>query len=288
MSYAYNLLADPSFVASLRQDNTSWTHGFTAWDSVTVKPAVTTGFTAGSNVYPAAGTVVVDQLPMNALIGDIFVFSGGSTITLTTAVNLSTDPTTLAGTVSGIYDQQNTQWNGIAATETIVEHKTHLPKFVKWPKDTVVSRDGRVDLVAQTSYDSTKHNYYGGGVAFAWGYTANIWYGNHRVYNTSLEGGYPMVTKLRTSDLYADGTKMNGSSQNQLYGSSDIRNVMTPDVTTTILQMRDFGGYFDRGEHQHDSDRKGGYWWVEMYLLDTNSVAKSWITSPYFFLEIEG
>ena len=278
MSYAYNLLADPAFVSSLRQDNSSWTNNWGSWTSAIVEPVVESGggFTA-SGSYPEVGTVTVDQMPRTAVIGDIFVFSGGSTLTLTVAIAETSDTSQdVTGTVSGIYNQQSSTWGGIAVGEKIIEHKTHLPRFTKYPSDSIVQREGRIDLVANTSYDATKHNFYGGGIAYAWGNTFNKAMGNATIYNTSI------VTKLMTND------SRNGSSQTISDASEDIRNVMTPDVNTTILQMRNFGGAVDKGEHEHDPERKGGYWWVEFYLLDTNNVAKQGAASPYFFLEIVG
>jgi len=295
MSYANNLLANPAFVSSLKQDTSSWTKNWSSWSDTILQPVVTSGggFTA-SVAYPEVGTVTVDQMPRTAGENDILVFSGGSTLKVTVAIEATTTvETDLTGTISGIYDQQDSLWKGIAATEKIVEHKSHMPMFQAWPKDSVVARANQIDFVAQTGFDPAIHKTETGGtwvVQYAWGYSADLRLGNHANHSTQTHLDYPMVVMLANTDRYFPSQvlgSMNGNGQNNANSTRDVRNVFSPDLQTTVLQLKDFNipGYFVRGEHQNDSTRKGGYWWVEMYLFD-GGVLKQTFYSPTFFLEV--
>ena len=270
MSFSFNLLADPGFVAGLKQDASSYVYEKTSW-SGTTQPIVENGGGYTNSSYSPVeptGTVTVNQFPVVGRIGDELIFSGGYRIKLTTAIDTpTTSSQALVGKING----------PIAAGETIVKHVVNVPKWVTYPKDTKVKRDGRIDLVAVSNYDASKHNLWGGGVQYVWNYSRSLYHWNPQFFQAGF--GYTL----------ASSDSNNGDAQQASWPSEDIRNVMTPDARTTVLQMRDFGRSFDRGEHQTEPDNKGGYWWVEGYLYDqsTPKVVKEKFSSPNFFLEIE-
>tara|TARA_Y100000593_G_scaffold28103_1_gene56191 strand:+ start:392 stop:1345 length:954 start_codon:yes stop_codon:yes gene_type:complete len=310
----HNLFSNPSFVGGLHQDPSSAATSITVFDPArTASEAFTsasgygpqcydgTTFTAnGSYTTEAAcvaasdtwrasayGQIDVSGFPDDAAAGDKIVFANtttaGSYVTSKrTTLTLTAAHTGAAGsqTLTGLFD------GPVASGDVIVEHKTHYPQFISFPESPVVNKDEVAKLVAQTSYDATKHNYYTGGVAYRWLRSGNIYIsGVHpNSISTTSPFGYPSIGGFpeifQTNDVANDKSRGNDPLR-------DIVNVSTPSVNTCVIEIGPFGSKWMRqAEDVNNPEKHGSWWWCDMMLLDSSKAVKKVIQSPLIFLEV--
>ena len=311
----HNLFADPAWVGGLHQDPSS-----ASIITSTFSPTITTtsSFSASSYGHQcsnvlysnkedceaanpagtwdsgAPGTINVDSFDSNAAAGDKITFSStaadGSYVTSRQSVLTLTQYHTAsqsASTLTGVFD------GPVASGATVVSHKTHLPRWIKYPGNTEVHKDSVVTLVAQTSYDSATHNYYNGGTAFRWVMSERIEHISPSNINPRTHAtdpfGYPNVGGAGVGgdpDIFRTNDTLNGKAQGG-DPNVDILNMSTPSANTCVLEIGPFGSMFNNPRNNVTyPSKKGAWWWCEQLLLDSSSAIQMVLQTPYFFLEV--
>jgi|TARA_R100001443_G_scaffold25177_1_gene37831 hypothetical protein len=275
MSSAFNKLADPAYLAGLKQDDSSYVHERTTWPT---QPTVTNGASAGT------GTVTIDINTDPASVGDVFLFSGGHSLTITTGnhINTPTSPDNLTGTVSGT----------IANGEKLISHQQNILRFTKVQPYTWVKRSEMATMSCSTNWDSSIHGIWTNGssqtLEYWWHYSSNI--NPDSGYTPGSDANYATFGKKFNNFVTPYATRL-GQSYSADKPGVDFWNIVTSSVgRTTTFQVGPFGSAFDRGVHEEYPDRKGGYWWVEakhVHVLNNVKYTRSSVTTPMFFLEIQ-
>jgi len=310
----HNLFFNPSFVGGLHQDPSSAATSITTFDPArTASEAFTSASGYGPQCYDgttftanglytteancvaagdtwragAYGQIDVSGFPDDATAGDKIVFanttadgnyvtSKRTTLTLT-AAHTGADG---AQTLTGLFD------GPVASGDAIVEHRTHYPQFISYPIDPVVNKDDVATMVAQTSYDATKHNYYTGGVAYRWVQSDRIEIGGVHPNNISSTSpfGYPVrggnPEEFRTDD------DNNGKSR-WTDPLRDIVNVSTPYAHTCVIEIGPFGSKFMKQDTDiNNPEKHGTWWWCDMMLLDSSFAVQKVVQSPLVYLEV--
>jgi hypothetical protein len=312
----HNLFANPAWVGGLHQDPSSSHSLINAFDpAITTTSAFSSSYGYGhqcSNTLAqynskeaceavsgytwhggAPGTINVDAFDSNAAAGDRITFSSTvtdgnyissyrSVLTLTQYHDASTSASTLTGEFDG----------PVASGATVVSHKTHYPRWISSPRDTEVHKDSVIKLIAQSSYDATKHSFYGGGTQFRWLMVNRLHIVNPSTIRPRTHATDPFgyrtiyVNGMSSPQIFTTSSAKNGEAQGGDPGV-DVLNVSTPNASTCVLEIGPFGSMFNgRNNNMAYPEKLGAWWWCEQLLLDDEDQIQMVLQTPLFFLEV--